>query len=392
MDKVALKENINWVGAIDWNLTSFHGYITQRGSSYNAYLIKDEKTVLIDTVKASLFEEFWTRVKEVVDPSKIDIVVSNHVEMDHSGALPLVMEQIPKAKVVTSPNGEKGLKRHFKKDWDFQVVKTGDSIKIGKRTLHFVNTPMIHWPDNMVTYCPEEKILFSNDAFGQHIASTERYDDQLPWGILREESAKYWANIVMPYAEQVQGALSALGGLDIKLIAPSHGIMWRNHIPNILGEYKNWATSTTDLKKALIVYDTMWGSTEKMAFALRNGLVEMGAVVTMRSLKHHHISDIMTDVLDSKMIILGCPTLNNGMLPSMGAFLTYLKGLKPKNRLGYAFGSFGWGGQAVGEMEEVIKGLGWNMPLAGTKLKFIPDDKELVDMKAVGRKLGEHLK
>jgi flavorubredoxin len=392
MDKVALKENINWVGAIDWNLTSFHGYITQRGSSYNAYLIKDEKTVLIDTVKASLFEEFWTRVKEVVDPSKIDIVVSNHVEMDHSGALPLVMEQIPKAKVVTSPNGEKGLKRHFKKDWDFQVVKTGDSIKIGKRTLHFVNTPMIHWPDNMVTYCPEEKILFSNDAFGQHIASTERYDDQLPWGILREESAKYWANIVMPYAEQVQGALSALGGLDIKLIAPSHGIMWRNHIPNILGEYKNWATSTTDLKKALIVYDTMWGSTEKMAFALRDGLTETGATVTVRSLKHRHISDIMTDVLDSKMIILGCPTLNNGMLPTMGAFLTYLKGLKPKNRLGYAFGSFGWGGQAVGEMEEVIKGLGWKMPIAGTKLKFIPDDKELDEMKIVGRKLGEQLK
>jgi flavorubredoxin len=392
MDKVSLKEGINWVGAIDWNLTNFHGYITQRGSSYNAYVIKDEKTVLIDTVKANLFEEFWTRVKEVVDPSKIDIVVSNHVEMDHSGALPLVMEQIPKAKVVTSPNGEKGLKRHFKKDYDFQVVKTGDSIKLGKRTLHFVNTPMIHWPDNMVTYCPEEKILFSNDAFGQHIASTERYDDQLPWGILREEAAKYWANIVMPYADQVQGALGVLGGLDIKLIAPSHGIMWRNHIPNILGEYKNWATSTTDLKKALIVYDTMWGSTEKMAFALRNGLVEMGAVVTMRNLKHHHISDIMTDVLDSKMIILGCPTLNNGMLPSMGAFLTYLKGLKPKNRLGYAFGSFGWGGQAVGEMEEVIKGLGWNMPVAGTKLKFIPDDKELVDMKVVGRKLGEHLK
>ena len=392
MDKVALKEGINWVGAIDWNLTNFHGYITQRGSSYNAYLIKDEKTVLIDTVKANLFDEFWTRVKEVVDPSKIDIVVSNHVEMDHSGALPLVMEQIPKAKVVTSPNGEKGLKRHFKKDWDFQVVKTGDSIKIGKRTLHFVNTPMIHWPDNMVTYCPEEKILFSNDAFGQHIASTERYDDQLPWGILREEAAKYWANIVMPYAEQVQGALGALGGLDIKLIAPSHGIMWRNHIPNILGEYKNWATNTTDLRKALIVYDTMWGSTEKMALALRDGLTETGAVVTMRNLKYRHISDIMTDVLDSKMVILGCPTLNNGLLPSMGAFLTYLKGLKPKNRLGYAFGSYGWGGQAVGEMEEVFKGLGWKMPLAGTKLKFIPDDKELDEMKIIGRKLGEQLK
>jgi flavorubredoxin len=392
MDKVMLKDGIHWVGAIDWNLTNFHGYLTQRGSTYNAYLIQDEKTVLIDTVKAPLFDEMWTRVKELIDPSKIDIVVSNHVEMDHSGALPRVMEELPKAKVITSPQGEKGLKRHFKKDYDFQVVKTGDSIKIGKRTLHFFLTPMVHWPDNMVTYCPEEKILFSNDAFGQHIASTERFDDQCGWDILREEAGKYWANIVMPYADQVQTALKALGGLDIKLIAPSHGVMWRGMIPKILGEYQKWSTNTTEPDRALIVYDTMWGSTERMAMALRDGLLSAGANVTVRNLKHKDISDIMTDLLTSRMVLLGSPTLNNGMLPSMGAFLTYIKGLKPKNRIGFAFGSYGWGGQSVGEMEEVMKGLGWEIPLEGAKLKYIPDDKELDDVKAIGRKLGERLK
>ena len=392
MDSVVLKEGINWVGAIDWNLDNFHGYLTQRGSSYNAYLIQDQKTVLIDTVKANLFDEFWTRVKELVDPSKIDIVVSNHVEMDHSGSLPKVMEKIPHAKIITSPHGEKGLKRHFKKDYDFQVVKTGDSINLGTRTLKFFGTPMVHWPDNMVTYCTEEKILFSNDAFGQHVASTERFDDQMCWDILREEAGKYYANIVMPYSDQVQTALGALGGLDINLIAPSHGVMWRGMIPKILSEYQKWSTNTTEPSKALIIYDTMWGSTEKMAMELRDGLLQTGAKVTVRSLKHRHISDIISDVLTSKMVILGCPTLNNGLLPSMGGFLTYIKGLRPKNRIGYAFGSYGWGGQSVGEMEEVMKGLGWDMPIAGTKLKFIPDDKELVDMKDVGLKLGEHLK
>jgi flavorubredoxin len=392
MDKVTLKEGIHWVGAIDWNLTNFHGYVTQRGSTYNAYLIKDEKTVLIDTVKAPFFDEMWSRVKELVDPAKIDYVVSNHVEMDHSGALPAVMERLPKAKVFTSPMGEKGLKRHFKKDYDFQVVKTGDSLKIGNRTLKFFTTPMVHWPDNMVTYCPEEKVLFSNDAFGQHIATTERFDDELDWDILKEEAGKYWANIVMPYADQVQTALGALGGLDIKMIAPSHGIIWRSVIPKILGEYQKWSTNTTEPSKALIVYDTMWGSTEKMAMALREGLLEAGAKVTVRNLKHRHISDIMTDVLTSRMVLLGSPTLNNGMLPTMGAFLTYLKGLRPKNRIGFAFGSFGWGGQSVGEMEEVMKAMAWEVPIEGSKLKFIPDDKELDDVKAIGRKLGEHLK
>jgi len=210
MKPVEIKPGIYWVGGIDWDLRNFHGYLTQRGSTYNAYLIVDEKTVLVDTVKHYLFEEMLSRVKEIIDPSRIDYVVANHVEMDHSGSIPKILKIAPKAKVITSPQGEKGLSRHFKRDWNFRVVKSGDTINIGKRSLQFFLTPMVHWPDNMVTYIPEEKLLLSNDAFGQHLASAKRFDDEVGWDITFEEAAKYYANIVLPYGEQVKKALAAL--------------------------------------------------------------------------------------------------------------------------------------------------------------------------------------
>ncbi len=391
MEKVELKPGIYWVGGIDWDIREFHGYLTQRGTTYNAYLIIDEKIVLVDTVKHYLFDEMLARIKEIVNPAKIDYIISNHVEMDHSGSLPKMLEHAPNAKIVTSTKGEGGLSRHYKKDWDFQVVKSGDTLNIGKRTLHFVHTPMVHWPDNMVTYIPEDKLLLSNDSFGQHIASSERFDDDLCWDILREEASKYYANIVLPYGDQVKGALEVVGGLDIDMIGPSHGIIWRSHIPKIIEEYKKWCTNETE-PRALIVYDSMWDSTRKMAYKLNEGLREAGVPVTMRNLKTTHISDIMTDLIISKMIIIGSPTLNNGMLPSMGAFLTYIKGLRPKNRIGFAFGSFGWGGQAVGQIEEVLNALKWELPVEGLKIKFIPDDDELNNVKDVGKKLGEMLK
>jgi len=210
MKPVEIKPGIYWVGGIDWDLRNFHGYLTQKGSTYNAYLIVDEKTVLVDTVKHYLFEEMLSRVKEIIDPSRIDYVVANHVEMDHSGSIPKILKIAPKAKVITSPQGEKGLSRHFKRDWNFRVVKSGDTINIGKRSLQFFLTPMVHWPDNMVTYIPEEKLLLSNDAFGQHLASAKRFDDEVGWDITFEEAAKYYANIVLPYGEQVKKALAAL--------------------------------------------------------------------------------------------------------------------------------------------------------------------------------------
>jgi flavorubredoxin len=390
MEKTEIKPNIFWVGGIDWDIRNFHGYVTQRGSTYNTYLIMDEKIVLVDTVKHYLFDEMLNRIKEIVDPSKIDYIVSNHVEMDHSGSLPKIMEYAKNATIITSTQGEKGLKRHYKKDWKFQVAKSGDSLNIGKRSLTFVHVPMVHWPDNMVTYIAEDKLLLPNDGFGQHIASFERFDDQIGWEILKEEAMKYYGNIVMPYGDQVNKALEALGGLEIDMIAPSHGVIWRSLIPNILEEYKKWASYETE-KKALIVYDSMWGTTEKMAYKLREGLLETGVHVTMRNLRTCHISDIITNVNDTKLVLLGSPTLNNGMLPTMGGFLTYIKGLRPRNRLGFAFGSYGWGGQAVGQIEEVMKDLKWELPLDGVKIKFIPDDDELENVKEIGKKLGEIL-
>jgi flavorubredoxin len=388
LGKIEIKPDIYWVGGVDWDIRNFHGYLTQRGTTYNAYLILDEKVVLVDTVKHYLFEEMLARIKEIIDPSKIDYIVSNHVEMDHSGSIPRILKYATNAKVITSTQGEKGLLRHYKRDLNLQVVNSGDTLNIGKRTLHFVHTPMVHWPDNMVTYIPEDKLLLSNDAFGQHIACSERFDDEVGWEILKEEAAKYYANIVLPYGDQVKKALDALSGLEIDMIGPSHGIIWRSLIPQILVEYTKWANHKTE-NKALIVYDSMWGSTEKMAFKLKEGLEDLGIYVTIRNLKTNHISDVMTEVISTKMILIGSPTLNNGMLPSMGAFLTYMKGLRPRNRIGLAFGSFGWGGQAVGEIEAVLKELKWELPVQCTKIKFIPDEDELENMKKIGFELGK---
>ena len=390
MNKVEIKPDIYWVGGIDWNIRNFHGYSTNRGTTYNAYLIIDKKITLVDTVKHYLFDEMISRIKEIIDPAKIDYIISNHVEMDHSGSISKLLEICPKAKVFTSPRGIKGLKRHYKKDWNFEVVKSGDTLNIGKRTLHFVEIPMVHWPDSMVTYIPSDKLLLPNDAFGQHIASTERFDDELDWGILKEEAAKYYSNIVMPYGSQVQKAFEAISGLDIDMIAPSHGIIWRSKIPKILAEYKKWAAYETE-NRALIVYDSMWGSTEKIAYALLEGIQESGIPVTIRNLQNTHISDVVTDLNSSKLVLLGSPTLNNTMLPTMGGFLTYLKGLRPKNRIGFVFGSYGWGGQAVGEIEKIIKDLAWDIPEKSINLNYVPDEKELEEVKKIGKKLGKYL-
>ena len=375
MKPVQISENIYWVGGIDWNIRSFHGYSTPRGTTYNAYLIADEKVTLIDTVKHYLIDEMLDRISEIVDPAKIDYVVSNHVEMDHSGGLPRIMALNPNAKLFTSPNGEKGLKAHYGGNWDYNVMKSGETLSLGKRTLSFVNTPMVHWPDNMVCYLPEEKILFSNDAFGQHLAASERFDDQLPLGIVMEEAAKYYANIVLPYGGQVRKALEAVAGLEIETIAPSHGIIWRSHIPEIIREYHKWSGYETE-EKVVIVYDTMWGSTEKIAQAIQNAYEAKGIAVRMMNLKHNDISDIMTEVLTAKYICVGSPTLNNNILPTVAAFLAYLKGLAPQNRVGLAFGSYGWGGQSVGLIEEALKSMRFEV-LEQIRIQYIPSGEQL---------------
>ena len=390
LNKIEIKPNIYWVGAIDWGLRSFHGYNTPRGTTYNSYLIVDKKITLVDTVKHHSYNEMLNRIKEIIDPSKIDYIVSNHVEMDHSGSITKLLEICPNAQIITSTRGEKGLSLHYKKDLNMKVVNSGDKLNIGKKTLTFFHIPMVHWPDSMVTYIADDKLLLSNDAFGQHIASTERFDDELEWGILKEEAAKYYANIVMPYSDQVKKALETLTKLDINMIAPSHGIIWKKHIPNILKEYSIWADFKTE-NKALIIFDSMWGSTEKIAYALYEGLEETGIKVTIRNLKNTHISDIIADVLSSKFILLGSPTMNNTMLPSMGMFLTYLKGLRPRNRIGFVFGSYGWGGQAVGEIEKILNELSWDLPIKGFKVNYIPDENDLINVKKIGKMLIKNI-
>jgi len=386
LKKTVIKPDIYWVGAIDWDLRNFHGYNTPRGTTYNAYLIIDRQITLVDTVKHYLFDEMLNRIKEIVDPSKIDYIVSNHVEMDHSGSITKLLEYCPKAKIITSTRGEKGLHLHYKKDLNLKVVNSGEKLNIGKKTLEFYHIPMVHWPDSMVTYIPNDKLLLPNDAFGQHIASAERFDDEMEWGFLKDEAAKYYANIVMPYGDQVKKALDAIANLDIKMIAPSHGIIWRKYIPDIIKQYTKWANFETE-KKATIVYDTMWGSTEKIAYALYEGIEETGIKVIMKNLKNTHISDIITEVLSSKYILLGSPTMNNTMLPSMGGFLTYLKGLKPRNRIGFVFGSYGWGGQAVGEIEKILKELSWSLPIKSININYVPSKNDLENAKKIGEML-----
>jgi flavorubredoxin len=390
MKAVEIKDGIYWVGAIDWDLRNFHGYITPRGSTYNAYLIKDEKTVLVDAVKHYKFEELFARIKDVVDPSQIDYLVVNHIEPDHSGSFLRVLEAMPQLKILTSPKAKKGLERYYKKELDCILVNSGDEISIGKRVLKFVHTPMVHWPDNMVTYIPEEKLLLPNDAFGQHIASAARFDDEIGWDIAIEEAGSYYANIVYPYGDQVNKALDVIGRLPVEMIAPSHGLIWRSYIPQLIDNYRRWANNEAP-RRALIVYDTMWGSTQKMALALQDGLESAGVPVTVRSLQTSHISQVVPDVLNSRAVLIGTPTLNNGMLPSIGALMTYLKGLRPRKKLGFAFGSYGWGGQGAKEVAAAIKGMGWDMPLDLINTVYNPDESELEALRKAGMKLGAML-
>ena len=379
MNPVKLKEGVYWVGEIDWELRNFHGYSTQRGSTYNAYLILDEKITLIDTVRSYLFDKMMKRLSSLIDPSHIHYIVSNHVEMDHSGSLPLLMKIAKNATIITSPHGQKGLQAHYKKnDWNFKVVKSDETISLGRKNMKFVLTPLVHWPDNMVSYLEEDRILFSNDAFGQHIASSERFDDEYPLGIIVDEAEKYYANIVLPYSSQVQKAMDAVTPLTIDMIAPSHGIVWRSHGKTIVEEYKKWASNQVD-NKCLIIYDTMWKSTEKIADSIQEAFESHGIPVKMANLGHSHISDIIADVLTTRFICVGSPTLNSNMLPTVAGFLTYLKGLSPKNRIGLAFGSYGWGGQAVSHVENALKECGFKM-MESIKVQYIPDETQLEEI------------
>lgn len=380
MNAVKIRENIYWVGAIDWNIRNFHGYETPRGTTYGAYLILDEKITLIDTVKASFTEEMLSRIRSVIAPEQIDIIISNHVEMDHSGALPLLLQFCPQAQVYTSGSaGQKGLNAHYGIKNAIPMA-SGSSLSLGSRSLTFLSTPMLHWPDNMVTYCKEENILFSNDAFGQHLATSERFDEETNLLTALEEAQKYYANILMCYGRQAWKAWEAVCSLQPEIIAPSHGIIWKGSVKAILNAYKRWCSQIPE-SGALVVYDSMWQSTETIARTIAEAFADCNIRTRIFDLKASHPSAILPWLLECRYLAVGSPTLNRQLLPTVAGFLCYLKGLSPGQREAFAFGSYGWSGQSVSLIEKELSECGFSLCMDGFSIHYRPDKAALDDIR-----------
>ncbi len=387
---VQVTEDVWWVGAIDWNIRDFHGYSTKRGSTYNAFLILADKITLIDAVKAPFREELLSRIASVVDPARIDFIVSNHSEMDHSGCLPEIIEAVKPEKVFASTVGVKTIGELFHCGAEIHAVKDGETLNLGNRTLTFMETRMLHWPDSMFAYLNEEQLLFSQDAFGMHYASLERFDDEIDPAILAYEAATYYANILLPYSPLVLKLLDkvAASGLPVRLIAPDHGPVWRKDISGVLARTREWAAQKPT-EKAVVVYATMWKSTEKMARAISEGLAEGGLQVRFLSMDAAHRSDVVYELLGAGALAVGSSTLNNQMLPQMADILTYLRGLKPRNLVGAAFGSYGWSGEAVAQMEEILAEMKVEKAGEGIRVKHAPDGAVLARCREMGLKMAE---
>jgi len=394
MTQVKLSENIFWVGAVDWNIRHFHGftYSTHRGTTYNAYLIIDKKTALIDSVYTPFAEEMIENIREIIDPSKIDYVVANHVETDHSGAIREILKLAPKARVIGTTRCKEGLQKHYFGNWDFQVVKTGDEIILGKRSLKFIEAPMLHWPDSMFTYIDKDALLLPNDAFGQHLATSKRFDDEVDEKILMEEATKYYANILWPFSQLVIRKIEEIQklGLKISMIAPSHGIIWRDNPMKIVEAYLKWAKGEAE-KKVLVVYDTMWGSTEKMAKAIVNGISNEDVEAMVFRLPFSDRSDIIGELLGAKGILVGSSTINNGVLPTVAPFLEEMQGLKPRNKIAAAFGSYGWGGGAVKTIEESLEKASMEIVAPALTVKWVPDKDEIQKCFEFGKEFAKKL-
>jgi flavorubredoxin len=395
MSILKISPDIYSVGVIDWKVRTFHGhtYSTNRGTTYNAYLILDDKIALVDTVYGPFFDELIDNIRKIVPVEKIDYVIANHIETDHSGALPELMKLCPKAKVIGTKNCQEGLQRNYYGNWDFQVVKTGDKIKLGKKTLAFIEAPMIHWPDSMFTYCPEEELLLPNDAFGQHYATSERFADEVDPCALWDEAAKYYANILWPLGPVILKKIEEVKKLNIsiKMIAPSHGVIWRKDPLQIVNRYISWAQNETQAK-VVVVYETMWGSTEKIARKIVEGITDTGVSAKLFDVATTDRTEIIKEMLEAKGFIFGSSTHDNGMLPTFAGFLEFVKGLKPKNRIACCFGSFGWAGGAIKEMENILKEMGIELAQPGLSIRYVPDDSEIKHCYEYGREFAKIIK
>jgi len=398
MKPVELKNGIYWVGVTDWAVRDFHGYETPRGTSYNNYLIDDEEPTLLDTVHHDFIYISIENISRIIDLQKIKHIVINHIENDHASGLEKILEIVPSANIYLTERGKKGLGRFIDlSKYKVSVVKSGDALKIGKRTLQFIETPMMHWPDSMFTYIKEEKILISQDAFGQHIASAERFDDEFVKNHSMEELEDaiidYYANILMPYGNVIKGKIEEVKrlGIEIEMIAPDHGVIWRSHLDKVLSLYSDMVDAKAKLG-TVIVYDTMWHSTEQMIFPIAKGLEDEGIPVKIIKLRATPKSVAVKEVWKSRGVIVGSPTLNNGIFPSVAEFLTYLKGLRPKNRLFAAFGSYGWSGEAVKDMYEIAKSMKLEVFEPGIRVLYKPSEEDLNKCYEFGIAFGKALK
>ncbi len=373
-----LTEKITWVGKVDWTLKKFHGdeYSTHKASSYNSYLVRDQKTALIDTVLQPYDREFVTRLKEEISLDDIDYIIANHGEIDHSGALPELMREIPDTPIYCTANGAKILKAHYHQDWNFVTVKTGDSLSLGECSLVFVEAPMLHWPDSMFTYMTGENVLFSNDAFGQHYASELLYNDLVDQAELYHEALKYYANILTPFSPLVTKKINEVLALNlpVSMICPSHGVIWRDDPVQIVKQYLEWADSYQE-NQITLVYDSMWESTRTMAEAIMQGIQHTDSTVTLKlfNAAKEDKNDIIAEIFKSKAVLVGSSTINNGMLHSIGGLLEMIRGLKFKNKTAAAFGSYGWSGEAVRQIGERLLAAGFKLADEGIRTLWVPD-------------------
>lgn len=385
-----ITDKVTWVGKVDWELKSFHGheYSTRKGSSYNSYLIKDEKTVLIDTVWMPYDNEFVENLKKETDLKKIDCIVINHGEIDHSGALPELMREIPDTPIYCTARGAKIIKGHYHRDWNFVTVKTGDTLNIGSSTLTFIEAPMLHWPDTMMTYMSGENILFSNDAFGQHYATESLYNDMVDNCELYAEAIKYYANILTPFNRFVIKKINEiLGfGMPVDMICTSHGVIWRDNPEQIIKKYLEWAKDYQE-NQVTVIYDTMWNSTRRMAEAIACGIHQADPGITVKVLNSakEDKNDIITEVFKSKGILVGSPCVNNGYLYSIGGLLEMIKGLKFKKKAAAAFGSYGWSGEAVKQISEELSKAGFRVINEGLNMQWVPGEEGMKECIEFGK-------
>ncbi len=385
-----INDLVTWVGKIDWELTHFHGdeLSTDKGSSYNSYLIEDEKTALIDTVWQPYDTEFVARLQEVVDINKIDCIIMQHNEIDHSGALPELMRLIPDTPIYCTAKGEQIIRGHYHQNWNFVRVKTGDTLNLGKHTITFIEAPMLHWPDTMFSYL-DCGILFSNDAFGQHFASESLYNDRVNSAELYYEAEKYYCNILNPFSPLVKKKIADITAmnLDIKLICPSHGLIWKDNPLQIVEQYARWADNYQE-NQITIVYDTMWNSTRLMAQAIAEGIEKADKEVTVKlyNLSKEDKNDVLTQMFRSKAVLVGSPTINNGISHAVAGVLEMAKGLKFKNKKAAAFGSYGWGGEGVKLINERLAGMGLAVVNDGLRLQWVPDQDGINACREFGEK------